>query len=166
MSMKPVIPAAVRSGSLPEDVFLFIRRCRMGSPGTGGGGKVLAGKGGGGKGGGGKGGGGKGGGGKGGGGKGGGGGSSRAVFCFTKPVLDKITAAFKAATLSTGLSDGCVAGLMKVTLDVTTAQQLLATVALGLNLSICPGKKGKGKGKSGLKLVGKVPLAGKGRKAG
>jgi hypothetical protein len=133
----------------------------MGSLGKGVGGKVPAGKDGGGKG--------KGGGGGKGKGKGGGGGSGQAIFCFSKPVLDKITAAFKAATKSTGLKDGCVAGLWKVTLDVTTAQQLLATVALGLNLSICPGKKkgkGKGKGKSVLKLVDKTKLAGKDRKAG
>jgi hypothetical protein len=129
----------------------------MGSPGKGGGGKGgggkgLAGKGGGGKGGGkglaGKGGGGKGGGkglaGKGGGGKGGGKGggggpSSQAVFGFSKQVLDKITAAIAGATPA-------AAGVMRVALDLTTAQQLLASVALGLNLSICPGKK---KGKSG-----------------
>jgi hypothetical protein len=113
--------------------------------GKGGGGKGLAGKGGGGKGGAGK-----------GGGKGGGGSSSQAVFGFSKQVLDKITAAFVGATPT-------APGLMKVTLDLTTAQQLLATVALGLNQSICPGKK---KGKSGLTLVGKTKLGSKGRKAG
>jgi len=138
----------------------------MGSLGKGGG-KVGGGKVGGGKGLTPTGGGGKGGGKKGGG--GGGGSSSQAVFCLSQAVLDEVTAAFKGATKSTGPQDGCVAGLWKVTLDTATAQQLLATVALGLNLSICPGKKkgkGKGKGKSGLKLVGKAPVAGKGRKAG
>ena len=84
----------------------------MGSPGKGGGGKVgggkvLAGKSGGGKGGG-----------KGGG--GGGGSSTQAVFCFSQQVLDEITAAFNSATQSTGLSDGCVAGLMMVTLEPWT----------------------------------------------
>ena len=129
----------------------------MGILGKGGGGKVPSGKGGGGKG--------RGGGGKG---KGGGGGpSGQAIFCFAKPVLDKINAAFYGATQSTGPKDGCVAGLWKVTLDTATAQQLLATVALGLNLSICPGKKkGKHKGKTGLKVVGKTKDVGKGRKAG
>lgn len=139
----------------------------MGGGGKGGGGKGGGGKGGGGKGGGGKGGGGKAGGGKGGGigggaGKSGGGSSSGQVtMCFDKGTLNATLAALNAAVESGGLSEGCAAGQMKVTMDLDVVQRLFAVVLSGLGSGVSKKKK---KGKDGTLVVG--PMPGKGRKAG
>jgi hypothetical protein len=52
---------------------------------------------------------------------------------------------------------------MRVRLDLAAAQQLLGTVALGLNTSVSKKKK---KDKGGLVVVGPTKTPGKGKKAG
>jgi hypothetical protein len=99
-----------------------------------------------------KGGGAKGGGGKGGGGKGGGGKGKpglgclpgQVTLCFTKADYATLTAAFNGAVQSTGPSDGCIAGFMRVCLDTAAAQLLISTLVVALQGAIVKKKK-KGK---------------------
>jgi hypothetical protein len=68
------------------------------------------------------------------------------TLCLFKADYDVITAAFKSAIQSRGISDGCTAGLMRVCLDLSIAQKLMLTIfnaSQGITKKKKKGKKGK-----------------------
>ena len=84
--------------------------------------------------------------------------SGQVTLCLVKADYDLITAAFKSAITSSGISDGCSAGLMRVCLDLTIAQRLMLTI---FNASQGITKKKKKKGKGG--KISVVTTKGKGK---
>jgi hypothetical protein len=79
--------------------------------------------------------------------------SGQVTLCLFQTDYDAITAAFKSALKSSGLSDGCSAGLMRVCLDSSIAQKLMLTI---FNASQGITKKKKGKGQKALLVTTKV----------
>ena len=70
--------------------------------------------------------------------------SGQVTLCLVKADYDLIIAAFKSAITSSGISDGCSAGLMRVCLDLTIAQRLMLTIFNASQGITKKKKKGKG----------------------